>query len=204
MEQIQYIDVAKWNKIIDYAKIYSDGIYNAIVKAINKSNQPDSSFETHYNGFTKVKINVNDTYHYSYSTTVAMARASANAWLKVVNGRCNMFWLDWEDSSLPKNSTAIDIILTYADIVTKAGYKFGIYCGLSWYNSYIKKYADKLPYPFWIARYPTSSIMDDDTDPNEKYKPSITNTLYGWQYTSKGSVDGISGVVDLSVMYGAE
>ena len=33
-------------------------------------------------------------------------------------------------------------------------------------------------------------------------KPNIDGTLWGWQYTSKGKVSGISGNVDLDVMYG--
>ena len=40
--------------------------------------------------------------------------------------------------------------------------------------------------------------------PNENYNPksSIGRDIYGWQYTSSGVVNGISGDVDMSVIYG--
>ena len=38
-------------------------------------------------------------------------------------------------------------------IVVDAGYRFGIYCNLDWFNNVISEKLKK--YDFWIARYPS-------------------------------------------------
>ncbi len=76
-----------------------------------------------------------------------------------------------------------------------------MYTGLSFYNSYIKPYAEQITYPFWIARYPSSASMSLSVDPSDDKRPDILHDLYGWQYSSKGSVSGISGNVDLDELY---
>ncbi len=40
---------------------------------------------------------------------------------------------------------------------------------------------------------------DDIGSFDESHKPTGIKNLYGWQYTSKGSLPGISGNVDLDV-----
>ena len=196
------IDLSAWNIVKSYDSIKAAGIKYTILKAINKNLNPDKQLENHFKGCNEVGIKVIGTYHYSYATTVQKAKEAARAWIKTVNGRCNMFFLDWEDASLPKDSKAVDIINAYADEIHRAGHEIAIYCGLSWYNNYIKKYADKLPYDFWIARYYAGykEFAVDDTV-NEKYMPVIANNLMGWQYTSSGSVQGISGNVDINLWY---
>lgn len=43
--------------------------------------------------------------------------------------------------------------------------------------------------------------MQLEDTPNDKYKPQITQELFGWQYSSTGRVDGISTSVDLDLIY---
>jgi LysM repeat protein len=76
-----------------------------------------------------------------------------------------------------------------------------VYTGLSFYKDYILPYAADLDFPFWIARYPSNSRMIMADNPGEKYKPAISHQLYGWQYSSKGAVNGITGNVDLNILY---
>lgn len=196
------IDLSAWNIVKSYDDLKATGIKYTILKAINKNLYPDKQFENHFKGCTNSGIKVIGTYHYSYATTVQKAKEAARAWIKTVNDRCNMFFLDWEDASLPKDSRAVDIINAYADEIHRAGHEIAIYCGLSWYNNYIKKYADKLPYDFWIARYYAGykEFIIEDTV-NEKYMPAIAHNLMGWQYTSSGLVPGISGNVDINLWY---
>ena len=80
--------------------------------------------------------------------------------------------------------------------------KFGVYTGLSFYNSHIKPYAKQLTCPFWIARYYNGyNEMYFGVEPNEAYKPNIAHKLYGWQYTSSGKINGIQGNVDVNRRY---
>ena len=192
-------DIAKWNTVEDYTAMKKDGIDAVIIKAINKSLNKEDAFEKHLKGSIEAGIKVLGTYHYSYANTVEKAKAAVQAWLKAVNGRCNIFFLDWEDACLPKDSKAIEIINVYAEAIHRAGHEFALYCGLSWYNSYLKKY--NLPYEMWIARYYAGYLPFKSTDNvNEKYKPAVDN-LIGWQYTSSGKVEGIKGNVDINIWY---
>ena len=195
------VDLSKWNVINDYSAMKNDGVEFAILKAINSSKAKDGRFETHIKGCSGANIPVLGTYHYSYATNVVKAKEAAKNWLEAVNGRFDRFYLDWEDASLPKTSLAVDIINAYADIINSAGYDMDLYVGMSYYNSYLKKYAIKIPYDIWMARYYAGySAFDLSDAPNEKYKPTAER-LIGWQYSSSGVVKGAAGRLDLNVWY---
>ena len=55
----------------------------------------------------------------------------------------------------------------------------------------------------WIARYYNGyNVMQFGTTPNERYRPTVkSGELWGWQFTSSGRVDGISGNVDMNECY---
>ena len=190
------------SKKIDYKKVKAAGIKHVILKAISVSLVADRRFEEHMKGCADAGINVFATYHYSYAKNEAAAGNAADAWIKVVAGRCNEYVLDWEDNSLPKDETAIKIIKVYADKITAAGGKFILYVGLAWFNSYLKKYRDKLPYRLWVARYYAGyKTFNIDDIVNDKYIPAVSGNLVGRQYTSSGNVPGIAGSVDMSIWY---
>ena len=67
-----------------------------------------------------------------------------------------------------------------------AGYTAGVYASKNWLTG--KLDAQKLsPYSVWLAQY--------------SGKPSYQGTYDMWQYTSAGTVDGISTLVDFNVSY---
>jgi GH25 family lysozyme M1 (1,4-beta-N-acetylmuramidase) len=75
--------------------------------------------------------------------------------------------------------------LTFCKAIKAAGYKPGLYCSEAWYTNDIDGAAfQREGYSIWIARY-------SNAIPNVK-------GYDGWQYTSKGKVDGIGGYCDLS------
>lgn len=199
------IDVAKWNGTINWLLVKNEDADFAILKVINKSCVKEDAFERNYNGASAQGIPV-DVYNYSYATTADKARSDANAVVSVIKGRkVNTVWLDVEDACQQRlGSVLVDIINAYKDVITKAGFGFGVYTGLAFYNSYIKPYAGKISCPFWIARYPVSTAMEFSNDPSESKKPVISHTLNGWQYTSNGRVNGITGAVDLNIRYDAQ
>lgn len=199
------IDVAKWNGNIDWKKVKDSGVEFIILKAINKQCKKEEVFERNYNGAISQGLPV-DVYNYSYALTVEKAVSDAKTVLSVIAGKkIGTVWLDIEDKSqMNLGMTLIDIINTYKNIIESAGYKFGVYTGLSFYNSFIKPYHTMVDCPFWIARYPSKEQMNFADMPREDKKPSILHPLWGWQYTSTGKVDGISGNVDLSITYDCE
>lgn len=196
------IDVAKWNGIIDWNKVKDYGVEFTILKVINKQCKKEDAFERNYQGATAHSLPV-DVYNYSYALTVEKALLDAKTVLSVVkNKKIGTVWLDIEEKEqMNLGMTLINIINAYKNIIESAGYKFGVYTGLSFYNSFIKPFHTFVDCPFWIARYPSKAQMDFSDMPKEDKKPSILHPLWGWQYTSTGRVNGISGNVDLSLNY---
>lgn len=180
---------------IDWNAVKTSGIDFAILKIIRKDLEPDKQFENNWKGCENAGMTIQGVYNYSYATTVEKARTDANKVLQILNGRKTMVWLDVEDEC-QKNLGArlISIINAYAKVIQDAGLEFGVYTGESFYNSYIKPYGG-LKYPLWIARYGKNT---GEMDSN--YQPQIDG-MVGWQYTSKGSVNGIIGNVDMNVWY---
>lgn len=195
MKRIKGVDVSSYQGTINWDKAVKDGVEFSVLKIVRKDLQPDKQFENNYKGCSDAGVVVQGVYNYSYATTVTKAVADAQRVLEVLAGRKVMVWLDVEDKCQEGlGKTLIDIIHAYAGIIRGAGLEFGVYTGQYFYNTYIKPYGT-LDYPLWIARY-----GKNDGQLNEKYEPQI-NGMVGWQYTSKGSVAGISGNVDLNVWY---
>ncbi len=205
------IDVAKWNLqkdekenliSLDWNKIKLDGVKFVIIKAINKKCVKEDAFDLNYNGAISVDIPI-DVYNYSYATNVKKAESDAKAVLSVIKGKkIETVWLDIEDKcQINLGMTLINIINAYKKIIEDAGFKFGVYTGLSFYNSFIKPFHDFIDCEFWIARYPNNKEMTLNDELIENKKPVILHELNGWQYSSKGRVKGIRGYVDLNVRY---
>lgn len=196
------IDVAKWNGNIDWNKVKAAGVEFTVLKVINKSNKTEEAFIRNYAGATAQGLPI-DVYNYLYTITEAAAREAAKAVVNALAGRkIGRVWADVEDACLKnKGIQLIRIINTYKAVIEAAGYEFGVYTGLSFYNSYIKPYKAYIDCEFWIARYPSTKDMSIAAMPVASKKPSISHNLWGWQYSSRGKVPGINGYVDLDICY---
>lgn len=205
------IDVSSYQGEIDWRKVKEAGIEFAILKVIRKDLSPDKQFENNLRGCFEVGMPVQGVYNYSYATTKSKAATDAKRVIEVLADAIAryagmplkeylaeheiMVHMDVEDDCMEGlGSTLIDIINVYAEVILAAGLKFGLYTGQFFYNTYIKPYGS-ITHPKWIARYgKNSGTMEED------YKPNMKDII-GWQYTSKGSVDGIKGNVDMDVWY---
>lgn len=199
------IDVAKWNGVIDWQKAKADGVEFAILKAIDKQCNVEDAFNRNYAGATAAGIPI-DVYNYSYATSIGKGVSDAKKIVSVIKGTSvKKVWLDVEDKvQMNLGMSLIDIIKAYQEVIEDAGYEFGVYTGLSFYNTHIRPFHTFLDCKFWIARYPSNAIVGLDFEPLAGKKPNIIHDLWGWQYTSKGRVDGISGNVDLNIRYDME
>lgn len=188
------IDVSSYQGVINWVKVKASGIQGAILKIIRKDLNPDKQFENNWRGCQKAGVPIIGVYNYSYATTVAKARSDAKKVLSILDGRKAKVWLDVEDACQKRlGVTLIRIIQAYQEVIEGAGLEFGVYTGLSFYNSYIKPWAGYLTCRFWIARYRNPTVAN---------QPVIKHTLEGWQYSSKSNVPGISGNVDMNLWYG--
>lgn len=195
MSEIKGIDVSRWNGSINWNKVSTDGVKFAILRITEKGNIIDSTFENNYAGCINNNIPAG-VYKYSYATNIAQIKEEANVVVEILRKRKLQYpvFLDIEDkcqAALP-SSLMMQMIDAFRDIIVKAGYKFGIYCGYSWYQNKLPNDAKK--YDCWVARYPYA----DNGTIQERLKPSVG---IGWQYSSKGCVSGISGNVDMNVFY---
>lgn len=191
------MDVSAYQGVIDFNKVKNEGIQFAILRATVKDQTPDQYFERNLSECIKYKIPVS-VYKYSRALTIDQARAEAQGVIRALKGRKLLVWYDLEDNTqAPLGKTGIHLIAnTFMTELFNAGIACGIYCNLNWYNNLMSDYL-KQNIAFWVARYKKNDIGSYD----EGHKPTGVRNLYGWQYTSKGSLSGISGNVDLDVQY---
>ena len=198
MTEIKGIDVSRWNGKIDWKTVANYGMGFAILRITEKGNIVDSTFEPNYKGCIENKIPVG-VYKYSYATTIAQIEDEANIVIKTLNKRRLDYpvFLDIEDKCQENlsDSLMMNMIEAFRSIIIKAGYKFGIYCGYSWYQNQLPEGAKK--YDVWTARYPNN----DTGELQERLRVPASTGVIGWQYSSKASIPGIPTKVDRSVFY---
>ena len=191
------IDCAKWQGIINWAKVKSAGVQVAILKATDKNNGPEPAFARNYAGATAQGIKIG-CYRYVYARTVAAAENEARKVLAVIQGKAMPagVWLDVEDKTLRgiPRATMLKMIAAMTKIIKAAGYQVGIYTNPDWYNHVLD--VSKITLPFWVASWGTNNGK-----PQRKPTIKAQHTIAGWQYTDKGRVAGINTAVDLSQIY---
>lgn len=193
--EIKGIDVSAWQKKIDWKKVAAYGMGFTIIRITEAGNVIDPYFEANYKGCTENKIPVG-VYRYSYAMNIAEIQSEARKIVSILNGRKIQYpvFLDLEYNSQRRlgAESIHKMAEAFREIIVAAGYEFGIYCNLDWYNTVICSHLKK--YDFWIARYPTN----DKGILVERLRPDFG---IGWQYSSKAVIPGISGKVDRNVFY---
>jgi GH25 family lysozyme M1 (1,4-beta-N-acetylmuramidase) len=185
------IDISQYQKNIDFAKVKASGIDYVIIRAGygKYTKQKDPQFETHYKNATAAGLSVG-AYWYSYASSVEDAKLEAQACLAVIKGKKFDYpiYFDLEESTqFAKGKSFCDsIVKAFCGELESAGYYAGLYISRSPLQQYISTdVANK--YALWIAEYATKCNYSGD---------------YGmWQYTSSGTVNGISGNVDRDYCY---
>lgn len=193
--KIRAIDVSAYNNAIDFEDVASAGIEAAILRITERGNKVDPTFERNYEGFRKngVKAGV---YKYSYALNVDQAREEADKVLVTLDGRkldFPVFYdMEWAKQRNLPGDTLTRIIRQFRRKIIDGGYLFGIYCNTDWYYHVLD--TASLPYDYWLAAYP----YNDRGVVVESLRPPVG---VGWQYSSRGTVPGISGYVDLNEFY---
>jgi len=189
---VKGIDVSKWQSTIDWKKVKADGIDYAIIRAGygNRASQEDPMFDTNMVNAQKAGVD-RGVYWYSYATTVADAYKEAEACYQVIKNYSFEYPLlfDIEEKSQEALSTATvsAIIDAFCSTMQAKGYYVSIYSYSNFlntkvYDSILKKY------DVAVAHYGVKT-------------PNYSKPYGIWQYSSTGTVDGISGKVDLDIAY---
>jgi len=195
-EKMNGIDVSKWQGNIDFKKVKAAG-YDFVMMRAYSGYSKDPYFEVNYKNAKAAGLKVG-VYSYSVATSVEEVNAEARAVLEILQGRDLDFpvALDLEDSltlNATNNSQRTNMVHSFKKIVEDAGYQFILYANLDWLNNYLDN-ARLDGVDIWIARY---------CDPKLGHRYTGGGNVTMWQYTSTGSVDGISGNVDLDFCYKA-
>ena len=194
------IDVSEWQGDIDWAKAKADGVEGVIIRlGYGEGNNADKKAQRNISECKRLGIPFG-IYWYSYADTPALAKEEgADVVAKLKQFGVNPSDLaypvyydlekwTWEGHQPPTDPNVYNnIVNNWYSALQSAGYKnLGVYS----YTSYLQgplKHADIYAKTAWVAQY--GARMGFDSFP--------TNSR-GWQYTSSGKVDGISGNVDMN------
>ena len=186
------IDVSYHQGTIDWGKVKNSGIEFAIIRIGYGmyDNQKDTQFETNYKNARAVGIPVG-VYHYSYAKTVDEAKREADLVLKWLNNRDLDLpvYFDIEDKTQQNLGKDVlnNICKAFCNAIEAGGYWAGIYSNKYWATSLVDGPTLGKRYTYWVAQYNS--------------KCTYTGPYAMWQYSSSGSVNGISGRVDMNYLY---
>lgn len=194
------IDVSGWQGDIDWAKAKADGVEGVIIRlGYGEGNNADKKAQRNISECKRLGIPFG-VYWYSYADTPSIAKEEGTD----VVAKLKQFGVNpsdlaypvyydlekwtWEGHKPPTDPNVYNnIVNNWYSALQSAGYKnLGVYS----YTSYLQgplKHADIYAKTTWVAQY--GARMGFDSFP--------TNSR-GWQYTSSGKVDGISGNVDMN------
>ena len=190
-------DVSKHNGVIDWNTLWASGEVDGVIFRIGYSLGMDSMFKNYLSEAKRLNIPYS-VYHFSIAENNYEADLEANSlvnWYRETSLSPTMgvfydieSWYNYEDGHSSDGisiATYDSIISTYKNILNSNGINMSLYTG--------KNYAETRLSDFgrsqigWIAHYAS------DCGYQGNYR--------GWQYTSKGTLPGINGYVDLSIFY---
>ena len=193
----RYIDVSRYQGLIDWAQVAAAGYKGAMLKTVSTNHKLskrsdglyiDPTFETNYRNARAAGLDVG-VYYYTYATSEAMADAELALLRQAVYGKelTLPVAVDVEDNRLGKlDKQSLTDLTAYALHEVE---QMGFYAQLYTYTGY--KYELDMArlssrWDVWLADYTGKT-------------PNVTFNYNAHQHTSKGAVPGITGNVDLNV-----
>ena len=193
------IDVSVHQGEIDWEKVQKAGIDFAIIRCgygmDGIPEQDDEYFERNASECERLGIPYG-VYLYSYADSTSRASSEADHVLRMIKGHNLSYpvFYDIEDNSVLQGRTQAQnqklmasIAKTFCNKIEAAGYPVGVYANLNWWNNYLTDPVFE-NWHRWVAQYNSSC--------------NYTGNYGIWQYTSSGSVNGISGRVDMNFQIG--
>ncbi|MBR1393900.1 MAG: fibronectin type III domain-containing protein [Ruminococcus sp.] len=195
------VDVSLFQGTVDWAKVKAAGITFAILRAGYRGYGSagtlvvDSQFVTNLKNAKAAGLQVG-AYFFTQAITTAEARAEADFVYSYAKGYsfdlplyCDMEEISSEGRLEKQGFTAAQntaIITAFCERAKELGYQAGVYSNPSWLNYKLDRATLESKYQIWLAHWVTSTTYS--------YEFNI------WQYGT-GTVNGISGAVDMNVMY---
>ncbi|MCR5213487.1 MAG: hypothetical protein K6E10_03665 [Eubacterium sp.] len=192
------IDVSRWQNDIDFDKVKAAGVDFVIMRIggyDEGSHYTDRCYYANMSGAKAAGLKVGIYWHAEESTE-AEVKASVQYMMDVLDGQKLDFPIayDWEDfahfQSYEMSMYDLnDCYTVFAGECSKYGYNCCLYSSMNFLNNTWSLSGSALgtDIPVWLAHYTSST--------------SYSGEYFMWQHSSKGSVDGIGGAVDLNVLY---
>ena len=192
------IDVSKYQKNINWQKVKNAGINFVIIRCGYRGYGSgvlvqDPMFASHITGAKAAGLRVG-IYFFSQAVTEAEAVEEASMAVKLANqyGINMPIAIDSEYANggagradgLSK-SERTKITIAFCNTVANAGYKPMVYASKNWFSEHLSVSQFPSSYRIWVAHYAATC--------------GYTGRYDIWQNTSKGSVDGVSGNVDMNI-----
>lgn len=194
----RYIDVSRYQGLIDWAQVAAAGYKGAMLKTVSTNHKLskrsdglyiDPTFETNYRNARAAGLDVG-VYYYTYATSEAMADAELSLLRQAVYGKefSLPVCVDVEENKLKQLSTLdLSNLVAYAlEQVEKMGFYAQLYTYTHYSNMELDMGRLANRWDVWLS---------DTTG----HTPAVGYHYNAHQHTSKGSVPGISGNVDLNV-----
>lgn len=192
------LDVSRYQGVIDWDAVKGSGLVDGVMLKTVSTNSAfggvyiDPTFERNYAECQRVGLPVG-TYHYTYALNKEMADAELALVREALAGKAFGMpcVVDVEENKIATLSRQALTDLTAYQLQTVEGW--GLYAMLYTYTSFAKSRlymsgAALKPFDVWLADYTGKT-------------PSVDFAYGMHQYTSKGTVPGIKGGVDLSRAY---
>ena len=192
---IKGLDVSEFQGIIDWAQVKSAGYQFAMLRAGYGFRTPDQQFRRNAAECNRIGLPAG-AYWFCYALSPEDARKEADGCLEVIAPYRMEYPIcyDIEHASLTyaeqngvtfTPSLATQIVKAFCDRIEERGYFAMYYSNQNFLETYLSRDLNRR-YALWFARY---GSRYDGID-------------YGiWQYTSTGSIPGITGNVDLDTGY---
>ena len=187
------IDVSEHQEIINWeqAKGHIDGAIIRCGYGMDIASQDDKQWARNVAECERLGIPYG-VYIYSYATNTDRAKSEAQHVLRLIQGHKLSYPVYFDMEEPGTEGAAVANAIAFGDIIEAAGYWCGVYYNRNWHNNVIKGQLDR--FTRWGAGYGTNNGQKQDN-----YKPGFGEDI--WQYSSKGSVPGVSGNVDVNVCY---
>ena len=193
MATYQGIDVSTFQGSIDWPRVKTAPVDFAILRASygweDRERQVDARFNEKARGAAAAGIPFG-AYHYSYASTVEEAHEEAAFFLDVIQGYQLAYPVAYDMENRSQQTLGREevtaIAKAWCDDMREAGYYPMVYSNLHFVRNFLTE-EFRAETELWIAQY------------NEE--PTYGAPFGIWQYTSGGSVDGISGRVDRNLSY---
>lgn len=195
------IDVSKWNKDIDWMKVKNAGVEFAIIRAGYRGSTTgslvvDPYFEQNIKGAAEAGV-LTGVYFFTQAVNEVEAVEEASMVIELLKKYEIQYpvFIDTEGAGGNGRADGLDVATrtavceAFCSTIANEGYKAGVYASRNWYNTRLE--AERLEkYYIWLAEY--------------RSEPLYEGSYQMWQYTSKGSIDGIEGNVDVNISYIAQ